>query len=791
MFHRIAPTLAKTDVPNDLLRAAVFEETSPAPGFTPPSSSHDPPAGSLGLRPSRILELLGPRLEAIASRNVPGRLIWFNFDLARALGMRIPVSRDLGSLPETFVCQLHAAFCRRIAPPDGADPPDPDSRLFVDRYAGLEGNLGAGRAAYSPWGDLYIKGIGRTELVGETAAFNLSHGDLALREAIFEAVVGEVAANLFTHGSARVLMIFALDGGIRRTGIRYPEPRGLAVRLGPLTRIAHYLDASDYLRDYAVLEQLIGGFVGAEVMADVRAMLERQTVLPGAALDAATRHDLHERLISSESQGRRSPEEPLEIVAGVVAAHARSAAELVRWRFLHGGASESNLPLDGSLVDVTSASTQARTAQYRSAVTNMAFCEEGWRRPFAIGLLQLSMARALAPQSATSSEAVHRNVLQAFEGSFRTHFQVAILGASGIRRDFAAMLRKAAPDAVAGYTGVIAEMIDLLAGDPPVLAFDKRIGFFARIAPLSRLFLALAWSSYGARPDFAVDPWGFEERIRGIAVLDAFSLLEHYPRAYFLDKTPPSVDDVVRFLQPDYSRCSDLDQMARNVRALAARYVDCHDELMREMRTMISARNGSWQQFVQSSVARSSFENRPIDTLYPWKLYPRMIIAGVRQRWDKSSTESFILETARAASRSIDSILVSRKVRRFPDRSELQIEDDGSLLVCVEAKADGGRFIVVRRRVPASFSSAARARLAILDGPVTRSTYPGTLLRAATPHAFVEFRIPAAAYQVGLLRASVSVGHPLPRAMVTYLFAIPDEVELSWALARAGGEPTQ
>ena len=63
-----------------------------------------------------------------------------------------------------------------------------DGQLYA--YAGLEGNLGAGRAAYFPWGDLYIKGIGRTDLVGETAAFNLSHGDLALREAIFEAVVG-------------------------------------------------------------------------------------------------------------------------------------------------------------------------------------------------------------------------------------------------------------------------------------------------------------------------------------------------------------------------------------------------------------------------------------------------------------------------------------------------------------------------------------------------------------------------------------------------------------------------
>jgi hypothetical protein len=165
-----------------------------------------------------------------------------------------------------------------------------------------------------------------------------------------------------------------------------------------------------------------------------------------------------------------------------------------------------------------------------------------------------------------------------------------------------------------------------------------------------------------------------------------------------------------------------------------------------------------------------------------------MLVASIRQRWNKSSIESFILETRYLASRSIDAILMSREVRRFSDRSEVQIEDDGTIRVCVEAKGNGDRFIVVRRRVSTSVTNASHARLAVLDGPITRATYFGTLLCATTPQACVEFRIPAAIYLVGILRASVSVGQNLPRSIMTYLFAIPDEAELTLALARAGGD---
>ncbi len=166
------------------------------------------------------------------------KVLWFNFELAREMGVEIPKE---GLTPD-FERKILDAFAYN-APHENIgleNFTNLSKTFYADRYGGLGlgVNWGAGRAASA--GQFQIKGIGQTSLVGTGQSFDHAHGGASIKESINEAIWGEVASRELPHGANRVLAIIDSgtfthwkDGG--------KEARALIVRQDAL-RPAHFID---------------------------------------------------------------------------------------------------------------------------------------------------------------------------------------------------------------------------------------------------------------------------------------------------------------------------------------------------------------------------------------------------------------------------------------------------------------------------------------------------------------------------------------------------------------------
>src|SRR5581483_10034580 len=161
---------------------------------------------------SKIFETLGSRMEPVKLVNVPGRVMWVDFDLARELGFNVP--KDNRMTPE-FHQELLQALSYRVL----KDGEDPAGKTVVqggaDRYqgTGMGGATGAGRAAFLPALNVNIKGAGRTPLASAPSGtdFTHSHGGAPAREGLLEAIWGLEADNLFANKGTRILAV--IDSG--------------------------------------------------------------------------------------------------------------------------------------------------------------------------------------------------------------------------------------------------------------------------------------------------------------------------------------------------------------------------------------------------------------------------------------------------------------------------------------------------------------------------------------------------------------------------------------------------
>src|SRR6266699_2091193 len=196
----------------------------------------------LELRASQVLGVLGSdsfaEFPAVRTR---GRVIWCNFELARMLGLEVPRTNQL--TPE-FHEQLLAALSFRALTSADDDRERETITMYADKYGGdgVRPALGAGRAGFLPYGNLYVKGVGFTPLFkhDDPDDFVHSHGAVHLDDCLSEALLGEVNENLFTSGSSRVVAI--IDQGLHVTspgGQRIPI--ALAVRAGAQLRPAHLM----------------------------------------------------------------------------------------------------------------------------------------------------------------------------------------------------------------------------------------------------------------------------------------------------------------------------------------------------------------------------------------------------------------------------------------------------------------------------------------------------------------------------------------------------------------------
>ena len=394
--------------------------------------------GPAQLGGSRILDVLGAdRFAPVPAVRVDGKVAWFNFALAKELGF--PVDGD-GMTPELHQKILDTLAFRALKP--GEDPQGQQVvELFADRYGGtgMGNNEGAGRAAFLPWGNLNIKGVGKTSLskIDEKEDFHYAHGGAPMREGLIEAAWGEVGANLFSRGSSRILAIIDV-GDFTQWADGSKERRALIIRASHQLRPAHVLQGFDH-----------GGEFSERVFAD----MARELGL----------------LAETKTQEGVVPDYP-GTMRNLIAQHAKAQAEQVRFRVIHGALTTGNMQLDGAQLDLATMSTQPRTANIKTLGHGGAFWEEqDWR------MEQLKrMYQALQEGMHWDSQRVPRMDID-FEMSiaFNRELNAQMLDAVGLKPSMALALLEAETTICSELSRAIQSLARLSNGGD--LLADKRV----------------------------------------------------------------------------------------------------------------------------------------------------------------------------------------------------------------------------------------------------------------------------------------------------------------------------
>ena len=199
-----------------------------------------------------------------------------------------------------------------------------------DHGSAMGDHAGSARGGILLSKNVFLKGIGGADAAGGRGR-PASSGRRALQlvHAIAEAVYGELATRIFSAGAARVVAILdqgrtvEVDGGLAPRGGDCPPwctlssgAFGSAARRRPQRLAAPFVKLARY-----------GGVL---VTRDGRPQLA-------------------------------------DTMRRILRLHARTAAEQVRWRVLHGALSTSNMGLFGEMLDVWLMTTQDRTAPMHAA----------------------------------------------------------------------------------------------------------------------------------------------------------------------------------------------------------------------------------------------------------------------------------------------------------------------------------------------------------------------------------------------------------------------------------------
>ena len=386
-----------------------------------------------GIPPSLIFEALGPkRLAEFVTVRTPGKLVWFNLDLARALGLELPSAET--SLPE-FGDEIAGMLSLRALRAGEELGSRERVRLYADKYGGddLGSCMGAGRAGFLPYGNFYLKGVGHTPLFrhDDPDDFDHSHGGVSLLEGMLEAVFGEVNANLFTKGSARILALIDQDDYTT-----YPdghkEPRAIVVRAGSQLRPAHLFARG-----------VKGGFSKLEVF----------TRITGQTGQLRTR--------KGRTRGSVVPDLRLTMLQ-IIDDHALTAAEQFRWRIMHGAVSMSNMEMSGAMLDSTTESAQPRTAPMRVLTqhpgVNLVFGQEHLERAYHLRLTYRSLVKSLSKRQRELLNAGSIDFTAEMTNSYDQHSQIQMLKAAGVKTEAARHIQIDRPDIARRFQQVLHAM---------------------------------------------------------------------------------------------------------------------------------------------------------------------------------------------------------------------------------------------------------------------------------------------------------------------------------------------
>lgn len=374
----------------------------------------DPASGA-----SKVPAILGPnrtiRVQAVNVAN-QARVLWFDPDLARLLGFKVPASNLL--TPELQKELLHALAYRLLGASE--DPAGrPVIEMIVDMYGGTGtgGNEGAGRAAFFPYLNAYDKGLRNTPLskIASTDAVH-THGLELLREAGLEAVWGKVGSNLFTAGATQALAIIDI-GDFVKWGEHDQERACLLIRVGSHARPAHaitgFANAGAHTKEVFVESaRTLGLYAGTETKCDYKATALKM-------LDH----------------------------------HARAAAEQYRWRILHGAMSTSNMIFDAQMIDSATNMSQPRTAPIKALEHTQAFGQEHVARADELSRMYDAL------KSKTGAPAI--DFRAEMNTRYKRHRALQYLEAMGFKEQLAITVQNAAPHVVREFDEVISALAAL------------------------------------------------------------------------------------------------------------------------------------------------------------------------------------------------------------------------------------------------------------------------------------------------------------------------------------------
>ena len=418
------PTATAWDKREQALRAATFRRLGLLPTKIPGTN----------FWASQVLEVLGPGTFAeLTAVRVPGKLLWCNFELARQLGFAVPRSNQ--PTPEFEEQLLSALSLRAVAPAEVAAGQETVT-MYADKYGGdgVLPALGAGRAGFLAFGNLYVKGMGFTPLFkhNDPDDFAHSHGAVHLDDCLCEAVFGEVNENLFARGASRVLAV--IDHGkevVAPGGRRIPV--ALVVRTGSQLRPAHLLAAHVWPR---------------------RSRLDRFVSMVRATGQLVTR-----RL--EDSHDDETPDLHATMLR-IVDDHALTTAEGFRWRMIHGALSASNMEWSGAMLDLPTQSTQPRTAPIRSLDhADSAFGTEHFERARRLTTVYRALVRSIPAAERARLNLRPLDIGFEMRAAYERHLQVKLLSAIGLKTKLAERLQADRPDLASRFTDLIRELVAL------------------------------------------------------------------------------------------------------------------------------------------------------------------------------------------------------------------------------------------------------------------------------------------------------------------------------------------
>lgn len=553
----------------------------------------------------------------------PGTVIWCNFELAAELGFNVPPSNRLTN---QFHQQLVDALSYRVLP-DGEDARGrPTIKLYADRYGGdgLGGTLGAGRAGFLPYGNLYLKGVGLTPLFkgGNVDDFPHSHGGVQLNDCMGEAVFGEVNQHLLTQGSTRILAI--IDQG---KIIRYPNgftvPIALVVRCGTQLRPGHLL--SKHVQASCSLLEIF-----KRITTETGQLVMRKSA------------DAHGLIPDIKATMRR-----------IIDDHARGVAELYRWRLIHGAVTSSNMEMSGAMLDLTSQSSQPRTAPVCFLLEDLSFYgNEHIDHATQLRPVYRALINNVPKEQHRLLNALPFNMIAEMEKSYRQHLEIQLLCAAGLKREVAERIRTEHADVAKRFTETIKKMCALR--NPGNLEMGRGV-------------------------------------VEKVSVLDVFTLLRTFPEKYFADTSANYAKDIRAALRPIFRGNRFHVRKKRSVvTALIKEFVLVYRELMESCASFAEEFYADASSMRVSITARAAFENEPLK-LNRTQLYEEFdkMIQTYKSTGDVESFSKAVREIISASLRSVDALLKQGKSRRTNDGEfELEIQAIDGINYAIEARDD-------------------------------------------------------------------------------------------------------